>query len=253
MSKSDSLSAAASTPAPSAADPRPVDEADRLAASVARAERRLRVLEEIAEIGMRLMRKLDDAPAAASDAPRPDPAVTFAKLSRAVRLTLDLEVRAEEDLRAALAGEVRAHERRRETRDRLADKAKELAGEADETARQEARNRVEDQLEIAIMRETETEKEYFERCAALEERLEDDDAYDDVRGQPFREVVERLCTEIGLDPDWSDWTDEGWPEPPKYGPEAREPWSPFRQPSPRPILKQNQNYHQQTYELANPP
>jgi len=43
------------------------------------------------------------------------------------------------------------------------------------------------------------------------------------------------------------------PEPPKGGPEARPPWSPFRQPSPKPILKQNQNYHHQIYELANPP
>ena len=38
-------------------------ETDRLAASVRRAERRMRVLEEIGEIGMRLMRKLEDAPA----------------------------------------------------------------------------------------------------------------------------------------------------------------------------------------------
>ncbi|HLZ82750.1 MAG TPA: hypothetical protein VKQ54_04230 [Caulobacteraceae bacterium] len=206
MPKIAPIAAPAPPPDPPADDPSAVVDAERLAAAVARAERRLRVLEEIAEIGMRLMRKLEDAPA--KDAPRPDPAVTFAKLSRAVRLTLDLEVRAEEDLRAALAGEVRAHEKRREaTRDRLADKAvahKAEADDADETARQDARNRVEDQLELAIMRECETEKEYFERTAAMEERLEDDDAYDDVRGLPFREVVEQLCKDIGLTPDWSD-------------------------------------------------
>jgi hypothetical protein len=253
MDKSDRTSALAPPPDPSAADALALAEAGRLAAAVARAERRLRVLEEIAEIGMRLMRKLEDAPAAASDAPRPDPAVGFAKLSRAVRLTLDLEVRAEEDLRATLAGEVRAREKRREARDRPAGEAKELADKADENARQEARHRVEDQVEIAIIREAETEKEYFERSAAMDERLEEDEAYDDVRGQPFREVVQWLCTEIGLEPDWSDWTDEGWPEPPKCGPQARPPWSPFHEPSPRPILKQNQNYHQQTYELAKPP
>jgi hypothetical protein len=87
----------------------------------------------------------------------------------------------------------------------------------------------------------------------MDERLQEDEAYDDVRGQPFREVVQRLCTDIGLAPDWSDWTDDGWPEPPVGGPEARPRWSPFRQPSPKPILKQNQNYHHQTYELAKPP
>jgi hypothetical protein len=249
MSKIAPIAALAAPPDPPAADALALAEDGRLAAAVARAERRLRVLEEIGEIGLRLMRKLEDAPAAASDAPRPDPAVGFAKLSRAVRLTLDLERRAEDDLRAALAGEVRAHETRREarqSRDRL-------AGDADEKARQEARDSVEDQVDIAIFRESETEKECFERFAALDERLQDDEAYEDVRDQPFREVVERLCTEIGLTPDWSDWTDEGWPGPPKCGPRARPSWSPFHEPSPKPILKQNQNYHQQTYELAKPP
>ena len=123
--------------------------------------------------------------------------------------------------------------------------AAELAGDAYERARQAARGRLEDQVDTAIIRESETEKECRERLAALTERLESDDAYDDVRGQPFREVVEQLCTETGFKPDWSDWTDDGWPHPPPGGPEARPSWSPFRQPSPRPILKQNQKYYQQ--------
>ena len=253
MSKSASLDAPAPLPDPPADDPRAVAESDRLAASVARAESRLRVLEEIREIGMRLMRKLEEAPVAGSDAPRADPAVAFAKLSRAVRLTLDLEVRAEEDLRAALAGEVTAHEQRRETRERLAAKAEELAGKADEKARQDAVRRVEDQVEIAIGREAETEKEYFERSAAMDERLDCDEAYEDVRDQPFREVVERLCRDIGLAPDWSDWTDDGWPELPDRGPQARPPWSPFHRVSPKPILKKSQDYLRQTFELAKPP
>jgi hypothetical protein len=252
MSKSASLDAPASLPDAPAGDPAAVDEADRLAERVARAESRLRVLEEIREIGMRLMRKLEEAPAAGSDPPRPDPAVAFAKLSRAVRLTLDLEIRAEEDLRAALAGEVTAHEMRRETRDRVAGEAKERVYKADERARHAARDRVEDQVDIAIVREAETEKDFFERCAAMHERFEEDEAYDDVRDQPFREVVERLCKDIGLTPDWSDWTDDGWPEPPVRGPEARPPWSPFHQPSPRPLLKKYRQYHQPTYELADP-
>lgn len=242
MTKSDLASAPASPPDPSAAAPA-VDDAGRLAAAVARGERRLRVLEEISEIGMRLMRKLEDPPA--KDAPRPDPAPEFAKLSRAVRLTIDLERRVEEDLRAILAGEVTAQKRRQTPEQPSID--------ADEDARQEARHRVGDQLELAIGRAMETESEYFERSAAMDERLQDDEAYDDVRGQPLREVVEQLCKDIGLDPDWSDWTDEGWPEPPAGGPKARSPWSPFHRISPKPMLKQNQNYHQQTYELADPP
>jgi hypothetical protein len=249
MSKSASLCAPAPPSDPPAADPA----VDRLAASVARAESRLRALEEIREIGMRLMRKLEDAPAGKSDEPRTHPAVAFAKLSRALRLTIDLEVRAEQGLCAALAGEVSAHEARRAIRERLVAEAEELAGAADEKARQDAVSRVEHQVVIAIGREAETEKEYFERFAALHERLDWDEANEDVRDQPFREVVERLCQDIGLAPDWSDWTGDGWPEPPERGPEARPRWSPFHQVTPKPILKKNQNYLRQIYELAKPP
>src|ERR1700677_878615 len=109
------LIAASAAPLDPPADQRPpVDEAAHLAAAVARAGRRLRVLEEIGDIGMRLMRKLEDAPAA--NAPQPDTAGDFAKFSRGVRLTIDLERRVEEDLRAALAGEVSAEAVRREAR-----------------------------------------------------------------------------------------------------------------------------------------
>ena len=253
MSKIAPIAALAPPPDSPTADAPAVAEADRLAASVARAESRLQALEDIRAIGMRLMRKLEDAPDAKADAPRADPAVAFAKLSRAVRLTIDLEVRAEEELRAVLAGEVTVHEQRRETRERVAAEAEEVAGKADERARQGALSRVEEQVEIAIARESESEKEFFERLAAMVERFEWDEAYDDVRDQPFREVVERLCQDIGLTPDWSDWTDDGWPELPKRGPAARPSWSPFHQVTPKPILKKSQDYHRQTLELAKPP
>lgn len=61
------------------------------AESVARAELRVRLLEELAEIGTSLMRHLEGAPAH-------DPAA-LAELSREVRLTLDQKVRSEEALR----------------------------------------------------------------------------------------------------------------------------------------------------------
>src|SRR5271169_453944 len=83
------------------ADERPaVDEADHLAAAVLRAERRLRLLQELTDIGMDLTRSLQKRAAAVDalpiadverdDSPS-DTAAAFAKLSRAVRLTLDLE------------------------------------------------------------------------------------------------------------------------------------------------------------------
>ena len=34
-------------------------------------------------------------------------------------------------------------------------------------------------------------------------------AYDELQDRALREVVEQLCGDLGLTPDWSDWTDEG--------------------------------------------
>src|SRR5271165_5478725 len=97
------------------------DSADTTDPRVARAEQRLAMLRELAELGMALTRELtrrtlqtsEALPAADANAksasraipgPRHDPAESFARLSRAVRLTLALEAKAEEELSALIAG-----------------------------------------------------------------------------------------------------------------------------------------------------
>jgi len=104
------------------------DEVERLADQILRAERRLRMIEELSERSMALARlahdrAMDDGrraaeaageperPAATADdgappaAPNPDAsAATYAKLSRTVRLCLDMEARADETLRALQDG-----------------------------------------------------------------------------------------------------------------------------------------------------
>ena len=47
---------------------------------------------------------------------------------------------------------------------------------------------------------------------AIEERLEEDEAYEGFADKPLRETVERLCADLGLTPDWSLWTEDGCPE-----------------------------------------
>ncbi|HWE98514.1 MAG TPA: hypothetical protein VG248_01850, partial [Caulobacteraceae bacterium] len=105
--------------------------------AILRAERRLRLLEELAQIGMNLARALerqalaaadpadppepagpDAADASAGRAPTPitpagDPSVAFARISRAIRLTLALEARTDEQLRALRAGVAAEVEARR--------------------------------------------------------------------------------------------------------------------------------------------
>jgi hypothetical protein len=67
---------------------------------------------------------------------------------------------------------------------------------------------------------------------ALVERMEEDEGYADLRERPLREIVERLCRDLELTPDWSQWRDDGWA--PGYSP-ARFRFSPFNRPSRRPL------------------
>jgi hypothetical protein len=241
------------------ADERPaLDEADHLAAAVLRAELRLRKLQTLSEIGLELTLDLQErvragkaeAPATkagAAEVTPPDYAAAFAKLSRSVRLTLELEARADEALRALRAGETTARETRRQAYEGRAEEA------ADEQ-REAARDRIHTQVWRAITTEAETEEEYNERLAALRERMEFDPAYDEAEERPFREVVEQLCGDLGLSPDWSAWTEEeGWPEPVDHPPYRRRSSS-FNRVSPKPILKANQNWSRdlasKLFELA---
>jgi hypothetical protein len=68
---------------------------------------------------------------------------------------------------------------------------------------------------------------------ALVERLDEGEDYRDLLERPLREIVERLCRDLDLSPDWSQWRDDGWA--PGYSPD-RFRFSPFNRPSRRPLL-----------------
>ena len=223
--------------------------------AVLRAERRLRVLEELTQIGMDLARGLhrqalpapdpaeavapvdptdtrapDASETSAGRAPTPvtpvgDPSVAFARISRAIRLTLALEARTDEALRALRAGVVVEREARRvQARNRAADEA---------VARSQARSETVERLVFeAAEREIEDLDALNDVLEALEERLEQDEAYQDLERAPLRETVERLCADLELSPDWSRWEGEGWaPEEPFSRPKA----SIWRRPSRKPL------------------
>ena len=89
---------------------------------------------------------------------------------------------------------------------------------------------------MVIFSESESETECGDLLDALAERLSDDVAYIDVEDQPLREAVERLCGDLGLKPDWSRWTKDGWPDLDDVF-KTREPWSPFNKVSRKPVLR----------------
>jgi hypothetical protein len=67
----------------------------------------------------------------------------------------------------------------------------------------------------AAEREIDDEEALNDVLEALEERLDDDEAYQDLGQAPLRETVERLCADLQLTPDWSQWDGEAWtPAPP---------------------------------------
>ena len=229
MSKSAAFAALAPQPDPPPADAPAVDEADLLAASVARVEHRLRLLDELAEMAMKMARLVTEEAATATDkAASTYAADDLAKLSRAVRLTLDLAGRLEETLARLRAGEVTVRAARRQEREERAFRSQDQRAAA-------ARDKVSEQVAMVIFSESESETESRDLLEALEERLSDDVVYIDVEDQPLREVVERLCRDLDLKPDWSRWTDEGWPEPDEFF-KTRATWSPFNRVSRKPVL-----------------
>ena len=160
--------------------------------AVLRAERRLRMLEKLAQLEMELAEALQrqaiaaanptppaqpDAAAASGPGTAPETAgdlsAAFARIARSLRLTLALQARAEEQLRALLAGEAAKVEVRR------AEASRRAAAEA--RARSERhRNEVERLVCEAAEREVEDLEALDGVLEALEERLDEDEAYWDL-------------------------------------------------------------------------
>jgi hypothetical protein len=202
--------------------------------SVVLAEGRLSLLRELAEIGMKLARALEPCtPAAADDEAETgrsrgrDPADAFARLSRAIRLTLTLEAKTDEALRDLKAGVVRKREKEKK---RAAKRHEAAAAKEAEEREVKVRELVAEAAEAEIA----DVYEFADRYHALRERLDEDSAYRDLGERPLREIVERLCKDLMISPDWSRWDGEGWTR--EEGRPNRTRYSIFNQPSAVPLL-----------------
>jgi len=156
----------------------------------------------MAEAGMDLVREISrvakTGPESACAA-----AEAFAKITRAVRLTFALETKTHETLRLLRAGETFARETRRKV-------AAEKASDAEYKRWKDAEDKIEDLVGDVAAAEIEDDDDYEACHLALRERLTEDEAYADRLDRPLREVVEQLCKDLCLNPDWSRWTGEGW-------------------------------------------
>jgi hypothetical protein len=224
MSKGKPLAA---PPAP--VDPEAGDGAGAPGPSVALAEEHLRFLAELRQAGMTMVRVLTErteidlqsakvllAKCADPEAARPeglpgpaplrDPAGDLARLSRCLRLTVVLEGRIAKELHGLHTGLARQRDARRE------DAARRAATDG-EARHQAAREKVHDLVTDAILAGDGDEAESLELAEALDERLEDDDAYMNLEDRPLREVIAQMCADLCLEVDWTRWTDDGWTPP----------------------------------------
>ena len=212
---------------------------------VVHAENRLAKLRDLSDLGMDLARTtvrkaIESAEAPASpggEPPRNDRAEVFPKLSRDIRLTLTLEEKLENALCARLAGETPRAEKPRAGGGRANICAANDADPAGEDFYAELKTgkkaRVRELMVDVIDHEIPDPHERDDSVDALEERLLCDDAYENLEDLPLRDIVERLCADLKLRPDWKRWTGEGWkPNPPFWRPRG----SCFTQPSRTRIL-----------------
>ena len=210
---------------PASTTPPTGDGADTPDPSAALAEEHLRVLAELREIGMEMTRILKRraeidlqsaetlAGHAKSDAaylqpppvpgPMRDPATAFARMSRAVRLTLALEARTAEALRALRAGLPPRAETPRREMDQA--QAAEPAEAANAARRHEACGAPAD----LVADDTQDSGEFTVADVARAERLSEHETLEVLVGRPPREVVESACANLLLGVERSRWTGEG--------------------------------------------
>jgi hypothetical protein len=188
------------------------DNADAPDAAQQRTRRRLRVLAELAEIGLVNARGLREqtavelarplraraawTPPGAGPAPAPkgarDIALAYARAAKAVRMTLLLEERLMEPAREPAASP------------EAANSGAEPAGAGQLAGRKPPNPAVKDvsrdRVERAIDAEATGDAAERLRCE-LNERLEDEDEMAELDGLSFAEIIVRICKGLGLSPD----------------------------------------------------
>ena len=184
------------------ADAPPCGQDDEAAAVAAR---HLRMLDQLAEIGMALAveigRQVTAQPPVVEDeasppAPRPslnDLALGLSRASRAVRMSIALYAR----LTAGPRGPQEGPATLEDLLERL---------DAGVSAH---RGRIEDVVERVAIAGHDDEQAVERLTSEAAERLERE-AYGDIMARPVSEVVDLICRDLGLSPDWPALAQEAW-------------------------------------------
>jgi hypothetical protein len=188
-------------PAPSQAD-----EPDSEAAwERALLDRQIERLDRLADMGMALAGEIQRR--AASAAPGADishAAMDFARVSRAVRMTLALQSRLVRDFKTP----VKASSAGADNDDE--DVRWEVVWEPEPPTRDQQRAQAR-RVMRQVAEDSGLDRETVERLdAEATERLKRDDIYADILARPLSEIVADICRDLGLSPDWSRLAQEDW-------------------------------------------
>jgi hypothetical protein len=162
-------------------------------ACAAAGARQTRMLEELSEIAMDLARALgaQALAVAAEDPPRAaELSLAFTRMARTVRQTLALEARLRQQVEAR---DLRLEAERRTRAARAANNQRKL--QVAEIAREA--------IEAGV-----ADDGVGEALAELYERLGDDEV--DFTDRPIGALVAKICRDLGVSPDWSQWAAEAW-------------------------------------------
>lgn len=199
-----------------ASAPAPADDSAR-----GMALQQLRMLGRLAEAGVNLAVGLEQQVAGQEAGGGGDVGLRYARIARAVRLTLALQsklMRALDERDAASACAARAAQTEQDGADR------------DETESDEARaarahgDRVGRIVRRVIAAEHADEEVAETLDYEVQERLGDPDIYGDILDRPIGELVALICRDLGLSPDWDRLAEEAWA---KDEIKAASPGSPF--------------------------
>ena len=169
-----------------------------------RAERHLRLLQELAEIGMDIARAVRAEATAEDDAAERAPSrfggaelgLVYSRIARAVRQTFALEARVADDVDKARVEQ----ERRRVDAGQLAFQQRQ----------EDIRDFVAQAIEAEAVERRTPDSDVERLLDDLDERLEDG-CYDDALADaPIAELVARICHDLGVSPDWRIWDDQDW-------------------------------------------
>jgi len=172
------------------------------AAGLARAlgERQLHMLTRLAEIGLEIAAAVERRATAEASTPGDaasgcDWGLVYARIARAVHLTIALQSKLLKDVIALDEGRVPTVDAEAEAR----------------RARTDARiDRIGRIAHRVLEAECDDEDAVERLSSTLWERLEDEDICGDLSDRPIGEIVALICKDLGLDPDWRLWAHEAW-------------------------------------------